>query len=74
MSRKKFDRLLRRFVWWYRLRHWFVAPFGWLRKPRPLIWERFKEGGGIPICPNCGEIPCSTKACYFCGQRFTKEV
>ena len=56
-----------------RLRHWFIAPFGRLRKPRPVIWDKYWEGTDFPICPRCGEMPHSLKACYFCGQRFTKE-
>ena len=75
ITRKYFNRLLELpvLVWWNRLHHWFVAPFGRLRKPRPLIWDKFWEGSDYPICPHCGEMPYSTKACYFCGQRFTKE-
>lgn len=59
--------------WRNRLRHWFLAPFGRLRKPRPLLYDKYWEKYTFPICPHCGEIPCGKKACYFCGQRFTKE-
>lgn len=72
--RKSLERQLNVLVWWNRLRHWFLAPFGRLRKPRPLIWDKYWEGSDFPICPRCGEMPHSLKACYFCGQRFTKEV
>lgn len=59
---------------WYNLMlHLFVAPFGRLRKPRPLLWDKYWESFDFPICPRCGEMPGSLKACYFCGQRFTKE-
>lgn len=55
------------------LRHWFLAPFGRLRKPLPLLWDKYWEGPDFPICPHCGEMPHDLKACYFCGQRFKEE-
>lgn len=62
-------------IWLNRLRHLFLAPFGRLRKPRPLIWNVDAYGEGLePECPNCGEMPYSESVCYFCGQRFTNEA
>lgn len=29
--------------------------------------------GRIPTCPVCGEMPYSTKQCYWCGQRFIQD-
>ena len=68
-----FKAILSRYCWKNRLRHWFLAPFGRLRKPIYLLWDTYWEGPDFPICPRCGEMPHSLKACYFCGQRFTKE-
>ena len=61
------------YYWPNWLRHWLIAPFGRLRKPRPLMWDKYCEAISYPVCPHCGEMPYSFKACYFCGQRFTKE-
>ena len=70
---KKFRDKLRRRLRWFRFlswcRHTFIAPFGWLRKPVPVLWDDY----GAWTCPHCGEIPYSEKRCYFCGQRFITE-
>ena len=76
MTEKEWRRIIRLEKWCNlkaSLRHWFLAPFGRLRKPRPLEWDAIWEGCEIPICPHCGRVPYSLKACYFCGQRFTEE-
>ena len=72
-STRLFKSILARYYWKNRMRHCFLAPFGRLRKPRPLIWDKYWDVTNFPICPHCGEMPHSLKACYFCGQRFTKE-
>ena len=33
----------------------------------------FDGNGNIPMCPVCGEMPCSTEQCYWCGQRFIQD-
>lgn len=36
-----FKSILARYYWKNRLRHWFLAPFGRLRKPLPLLWDKY---------------------------------
>lgn len=56
-----------------KLCHWFLAPLGRLRKPRPRVRDKLWEAFDFPICPHCGQLAMNPKACYFCGQRFTEE-
>lgn len=42
---------------------------------KPPVKLRFEDdyGGTIPMCPVCGEMPYSTKQCYWCGQRYVQD-
>lgn len=59
----------RYFIEW--LRHIFIAPFGRLRKPADVEWEKSYNGKYYPVCPHCKNIPYDEGSCYFCGQRFS---
>lgn len=55
-----------------RKRKWAVN-----EKNDPVRLKLVNDGEGIiPECPVCGEMPYSTKQCYWCGQKFiqTDEV
>lgn len=42
-----------------------------LNEPVVLEWESSVYGDAeYPVCPSCGEMPYSTKRCFFCGQKF----
>lgn len=41
--------------------------------PQTLDWMEQIDGGYIPVCPACGEVPYSTERCVFCGQRFVQD-
>lgn len=41
-----------------------------LRMPKDTVWKR----GGIPCCPNCGEMATDRQGCEYCGQRFRNAV
>lgn len=74
-------------VWWeWQVRaplvRWFErhirVPLGGLRKPMTLKWTDNSdclsmEKESEPICPYCGNAPCSIEQCMFCGQRFIVE-
>ncbi len=62
----------RYFLEW--LRHIFVAPFGRLRKPAEVIWEKSYNGKLYPTCPHCHNLPYDEDHCYFCGQRFSNKA
>lgn len=36
----------------------------------PIVFDGY---GKIPECPICGDVPYSTKQCYWCGQRFIQD-
>lgn len=59
----------RYFIEW--LRHIFIAPFGCLRKPVEVKYEKSYNGRYYPVCPHCGNMPYDEDFCYFCGQRFS---
>lgn len=43
-------------------------------EPVQLRWTEDYDGGRVPECPSCGNMPYSLERCIFCGQRFLPDA
>lgn len=43
-------------------------------EPVQLWWTEDYDGGRIPECPSCGQMPYSLERCIFCGQKFLPDA
>ena len=39
-----------------------------------LRWTDDYDGGRVPECPSCGQMPYSLERCIFCGQKFLPDA
>lgn len=43
-------------------------------EPVQLRWTEDYDGGRVPECPSCGQMPYSLERCIFCGQKFLPDA